>query len=633
MGSKKKTRPSGVLLSGVLVVLAALVAVASLVPVPRLWGVNHLAYFSTPVRLAALGLIALSLVPPVAGSIHRRLTGWLAFPASGRRSLLVALLVSLLAVGGFFAFQAGSLLLGDGHMIGSTYDKALAGDATMNTSSVAKILKNKHIEPGAAILYLVGARGITAITGGSGSDAIRLFNCLLGGLFVLTLLLVVLRGGFPAELRLWLAILVFTSGAMELFFGYVEYYTPLILCGTFYVIASFRAVHRRGPVWLPALLALACAFIHIQAILLLPSLMIIVVWRMADRDTVLKPLSLTLGGLTMVAFAAAYLVPRSAAFLLPIVGKSASAGVLSLGHGLDLLNEFLLLFPLTVLFWVMWMQVRKDRPQPKKPDSAAAAWFTLPVEWHFSLMLLLPLLLFVIFFKPEIGMARDWDLFSLVVLGLVPVALLILNRFLAVRPDGLRSVTVPALTVALVLAVGWVGVNASPVRSAARFADILTYESSRSDYSWETLARHYQAQGLLPEAIEAQRKAIAISGNPRQVVNLCVMFRDAGMIDDSKQLLRDLLVVNPTYWNARSILIRQLILDQQFEEGIAQSMEGIRVDPKLGGYHFYYGRIMLILGRLDEAEPALLKARRLGVPPSMAAEIERMLAALPGLRN
>jgi len=502
----------------------------------------------------------------------------------------------------------------------------------MNTSSVPKILKNKHIEPGAAILYLMGARGIIAVTGGSGTDAIRLFNCLLGGAFVLTLLMVVLRGGLAAELKLWLAILVFTSGAMELFFGYVEYYTPLILCGTFYVIASFRAVHRQGPVWLPVLLALACVFIHIQAILLLPSTMMLVVWRLVNRDTVLKPLSLTLGGMTLVSFAPAYLVPRSAAYLLPVTGNAEATGVLSLSHGLDLLNEFLLLFPLAVLFGVMWIQARRDRPQPKKPEGAAA-FFTLPVEWYFSGMLLLPSLLFVVLFKPEIGMARDWDLFSFVVLGMVPVALLVLNRFLAARPDGVRLVTGPALVIALVLGVGWIGVNASPVRSAARFADILTLESSRSDYSWETLARHYQEQQLLPEAIAAQQKAIAISGNPRQVVNLCVMFRDAGMVDDSKQLLRDLLVVNPTYWNARSILIRQLIIDQQFEEGIAQSLEGIRVDPKLGGYHFFYGKIMLILGRLDEAEPALGKARQLGVPPSMAAEIDRMLAALPGLRK
>ena len=633
MGSKKKTRPSGALLTGSMAALAVLVAAAVLVPVPRLWGVNHPAYFSAPVRLAALALIALSFVPPLAGKIHRGLMGGLTFLSEGRRSLLVIILLPLFAVGGFFAFQSGSLLLGDGHMIGSTYDKALAGDETMNPSSVGKILKNKHIEPGAAILYLLGARGIIAVTGGSGTEAIQLFNCLLGGLFVLTILMVVLRGGLPAELRLWLALLVFTSGAMELFFGYVEYYTPLILCGTFYVIASFRAVHGRGPVWLPVLLALACVFIHIQAILILPSLMVLAFWRLVNRETVLKPLSLTLGGLTVAAFAAAYLVPRSAAFLLPIIGNAETTGVLGSGHGLDLLNEFLLLFPLTALFGVMWVQTRRDRPQPNKPDSAAAAWFTLPVEWHISVMLLFPLLLFAVFFKPAIGMARDWDLFSLAVLGMVPVALLILNRFLAARPEGDRPVTGPALVIALVLAVGWIGVNASPVRSAARFADILMFESSRSDYSWETLARHYQERQLLPEAIDAQQKAIAISGNPRQVVNLCIMFRDAGMIDESKQLLRDLLVVNPTYWTARSILIRQLIIDQQFEEGIAQSREGIRVDPKLGGYHFFYGKIMLILGRLDEAEPALLEARRLGVPPSMAAEIERMLAALPGLRN
>jgi predicted Zn-dependent protease len=220
-----------------------------------------------------------------------------------------------------------------------------------------------------------------------------------------------------------------------------------------------------------------------------------------------------------------------------------------------------------------------------------------------------------------------------VVLGMVPLALLVLNRYLTADGAGMRSATGPALMVAAVLAASWVGVNASPVRSAARFADILTYDSSRPGYSWETLGRHYQEQGLMPEAIAAQRKAVTISGNPRLVVNLCVMYRDAGMVDESKQLLRDLLKVNPAYWVARSILIQQLIADQEFEEGVAEARAGMKAEPTLGGYHFYYGKIMLIVGRPDDAEPALREARRLGVPVAMGEEIERMLAALPGMRN
>ncbi len=163
-------------------------------------------------------------------------------------------------------------------------------------------------QPGAAIIYLVGAKGLSALTGGTGTESIRLLNCLLGGLFVLTILAVVFRSGLAPQLKVWLLILVLTSGAMELFFGYVEYYTPLILCGTLYVVTALRAVHRKGPLWLPVLLVLICTFIHIQGSLLLPSLIVLLVGRILTQDAGLKPVSLVLAGLTVAAFAGAYLV-------------------------------------------------------------------------------------------------------------------------------------------------------------------------------------------------------------------------------------------------------------------------------------------------------------------------------------
>jgi hypothetical protein len=53
-------------LLGLAVASFALVATASFLPTTRLWGLNHLAFFPVPLRLALLGLVAVCFLPPLA---------------------------------------------------------------------------------------------------------------------------------------------------------------------------------------------------------------------------------------------------------------------------------------------------------------------------------------------------------------------------------------------------------------------------------------------------------------------------------------------------------------------------------------------------------------------------------------
>lgn len=623
--------PSGArLLLVVLALTALLFAGAAFVPAGRLWGINHLVYWPVPWRLAAIAVIALAFVPVVSDRLHRWLLGIVASLEQGRRAGLIIGVVAVVAVGVFFWGQSASLLLGDGHVIGATFDRSLAAPEAADGLTVGKILREKHIEPGAAILYLVGGGGLARLTGGTGADGIRLFNCLLGGFFVLTLLLVVRRGELPAVLKAWLLILGLTSGAVQLFCGYVEYYAPVILCGTFYVIAAWRVAHGRGSIWGPAVLALVCVFLHIQAVLLLPSLVLLLVWRLRPQPTKLRTQTLLLGAVTLAAFGAAYAVPQTRAYLLPLFRRPDSPGLIDLVHGLDLLNELVLLLPLIFVFVVMALQARRTpSPTAARDDTG----MTPPLAWSFTGLLVWPALLFLVLFDPAIGMARDWDLFALLSLGLVPAGLLLLNRYRYLAPAQMPRLTGPALVLAGVMTTAWIGVNASPVRSADRFAAILEFESSRSDYAWETLARHYQQHGRFAEAIAAQHRAVAVSSNPRQVVNLSVMYRDGGDAEQAKQVLRDLLAKRPEYFGARRTLILLLMTDKEFGEGAEVARRGIEIDPQLGGYHYFYGKNLLLLGNLDKGEQALREALRLGVPAHIGAEIQKMLAALPGMRN
>ena len=79
-----------------------LVGVASFLPEARLWGINHLAYFPLPLRVALLSLVVICFVPPFARIL---LEGFLsvsdALTRPGRNASLILVALSLVAIGGF----------------------------------------------------------------------------------------------------------------------------------------------------------------------------------------------------------------------------------------------------------------------------------------------------------------------------------------------------------------------------------------------------------------------------------------------------------------------------------------------------------------------------------------------------
>ena len=633
MSKPTQNGPAPWVLASPLAALAILIAVASFFPDKRLWGINHLAYYPLALRVVAFAMIAVSFVPVVQRSLYSSLVTLVEFVRSHKSSAAIIVSAALVAGVAFYLLQSSSLLLGDGHLISKSYDKGLAGDMTMVPSSVANIIRYKRIEPGAALLYFLAAKAITGVTGVTPTQGIQIFNVLLGVIFTGVMLWIVVRSSLRPELRLWLGILVFTSGTTELFFGYVEYYTPLVFLGTFYVIALWRVLHGRGPIWLPIVLALVCAYVHVQAILLLPALGLVIVWRFAGRrrKAVLRYVTPTLVVLLALAVYVAAFLTSLKKYFLPLLQSEEVYGVLSPAHWADIANELLILFPAFALFLVLAVtggDARGARSKKEAPD-----WFTQPVERHVAGLLLYPGVLYLVFFNPEIGMARDWDLFTILMFGMVPVALLLVNRLVLAGYERLPALAVPVFVMGAILVTAWIGVNASPVTSAERFEDILDYDQSRSDYSYETLSRHYFYHDRLAEAIGAQEKAVAISKNPRQIFNLSVLYKEYGDMENSNRLLQQILKNRPGMTAARHNLILQLFQRGRYQECGEVAREGIEIEPSYAMYHFFYGRCLLVAGRIDEGARSLATAKELGVPPEMEEQIEVIFAEIERMRE
>jgi hypothetical protein len=231
-------------------------------------------------------------------------------------------------------------------------------------------------------------------------------------------------------------------------------------------------------------------------------------------------------------------------YLLPWIGNDAGQAVLSWGHLLDILNEILLVFPAAVLFlgllWsaggpIPWVRAAPPpatvkqpsqsrrfhgkRRQLSAPDTTPVQWLRTRAEWQFFGLGAWGCLLYLLFFEAAIGVARDWDLFSMIAVPLVPLALIAWNRHMHIAggfdAHKYAIVVTPMLTMTLVMCLSWVVLNHSVGRAAQRFEWILGWESARVAYGLEALAATYYDHGHPGDAVRVMERAIVVSPNKR----------------------------------------------------------------------------------------------------------------------
>lgn len=610
-----------------LVLCAALLAISAFAPSLRIWGFNHLAYYALPVRLVAIAAMAIAFVPAVARLIYRLALGFPALLARGPRtvSTIIILLVAVLATTVFFQFRTATNLLGDGQLIEQSFEAGFEGNPKVIMRSSSAIITEEKIAPGSLLAYYGAANfAVKKLNKGPGIG-IRFLNCVFGGFFVFLFLVMLRDAPFGSDLKAWLAFLGLFSCATQLYFGYIENYTPLVFLLFIYVASALATLHNRAPLWLPILACVVSVYAHIQGVLFVPSLVFLVVWYVSAgrRRTVMSSTLTVLVSLILVGAVAARFIPVLAQFYLPLTATDEGDGILSPGHLVDILNEILMLMPVIpfvlVMAWATRGTAENNPPRQKK-----GGWFTQSAEWQFVGLILLPCLLYIVLFNVEIGMARDWDLFAMTVVALVPLVLLVVNRYTAnAEPRRVALIAGPVFVIMLVFGVSWFGVNASSARSTERFEHILAYDQTHASYAYENLAIFYYDSGDLERAVETMETATEISRNPRQYVRLAMYLEEVGRKEEAIQVLRDILVRRPAYLKARYKLIEFLQKRGDWNAVLVVAREGVQVDPKDPVYHFYLGQSLISSGDIEGGLRAFRTCMQLGPPPRARAHIEK----------
>jgi Flp pilus assembly protein TadD len=604
--------------------LAVLIAIASFLPESRLWGVNHLAFQSSLFRAIALLGIGVSFIAPLRRTVIRSVCvavdGLRPPPAYRAASVLVP--VGAFAL--FLAFPAATQLLGDGHMIANSIAGAVAEG--MPLSTYLKEMDWAH--PGAELLNYGAASLAARVFSADPVDGIRILVAAFGALFAWTLVRAVRPGHTPVGPGALVILLALLSGGIQLFFGYVEVYAPAAALGTLYVVGAKRSLSGGSGVWVPAACAVAAVFMHLMAVVLLPSVCFLLLVRSRNGRPWLSVRHALLATMALSGFAvvAAFAFIDMRGILLPPLGRGDVAAAFSPARLLDVLNETLLLFP---GFFVIVLSSRRTAPgadtgTPSR-DGVESKSNTV-----FALLVAVPALASLLFVDPKLGMARDWDLFVISGIGLYTLGAVLMSRP-GLRHDaaaGIDARWAPLLVMTLVLTSSWVGVNADSQRSAERYESILNYDKTNAAYAYESLAAFHRENGDLQREIRALEEALAASPNPRYLFVLGTRYYPVGETEKALSSLRRALEMRPDYDRARRHLAKMLYYGDRLDELLLVCKQGEELSPDAGFYPYFAGKAYLKRGDADSAVEAFLEARRRDLPPDLAEDADRVLGAL-----
>ena len=481
-----------------------LVSIATLHPIPLLWGPHLPAFLSPPARVLVFALMASGVALLGASAYERRQKGRPAVDPASRRAShgLIRWIPWLLlpASGGiFWALRTRTYLLGD---------QALWIDRLRHGTKVV------YSEPLSALAW----RGFRALLLALGipiePSVLAILPALCGVLAILLCL------GIGRELSLhhrakWYAAVLLLTGTSQLYFGYIETYPLAGLAVLSFLWLGLRTSNGRAPISAPALALALAVSSHLAALFLMPSYLLLLSQRpmrwIGRVAAIALPPALIAGIFSLVAFGSQNVLRP---FRLIWSALRVAAGHVNqptalfppLRIALDMGNLLLLVALVPVMLIVGTIALRRN-PAPR----------TEPGVLFLGLAALSGLLVACALSVPG-APAQDWDLLSVCVLPTLVLGVALGRDLLD------RAAYATARRGLVLLSAGgllaFVLVNADPTAGVRRFETLMSEAAPLSPheraYGNEKLADYYSSAGDRPKALlYAERALAADSANAR----------------------------------------------------------------------------------------------------------------------
>jgi tetratricopeptide (TPR) repeat protein len=576
----------------------------------RLWGLHLYAFLPAPLGVIAWAgtlLTAVWLARPVGSEPVVRLACRVGTFVEAHPAVTVIALAAG-AGGTYWLFRSRQLLLGDALPL---VQNLPAGESFHHREPLTM-----HIQQ--ALYRLTGGSPVTGAAEGLelAQRSVAIGSVAGGVLFVFVAFALgwALAGrGYdpppaPGErggVALLTALIFLSQGYCALFFGYLENYTFVALFVGLYVLSALNTLDGRWPLAVSIAVFLVAFALHLQAIVLVPSLVVLIVaqWRAQRRAATLRDLALGAAGtlvldLWLRSTGPDWSLGAAVGFILHTGGASEIGDALwlymfSLRHLRDFLNVQYLIGPLSAFLFVpaaWFVLTRLGRPSARLVFLFLAGAVPLAMNWA------LP--------DPTLGYARDWDLFAPSGVALVVTGISILLHCVRSGPDRIRLLGLAWIVSALHLA-PWALVNASEARSLARFKQLPLGEG-RTEV---VVGNWYRRHGREEEAIDWLERAIRINPNQNNAYALLgELHFDRGQTAQAVELHTKALKLRPKKPEYRRALVKALLAEHRFEETLPHS-EWLCVEhPEVIHHWLAWNQALFELGHEGEAQAVMRRA-------------------------
>lgn len=456
-----------IVLSLVAIILILLFAAANLLGLRELWGVNFLKFFPPFWTYLSLSVIATLMIPSISKAIMSALGG-LSQIIVQKRSYVTLFFVSFAAV--FFVlfmkYHSAIPLLGDGSLRANEIHDGNMWQPTEMLDYLLHALLYQHV------FHPLGYKVTVCY---------RIFSAICGVVFIYGILRLAIRikptEFFPVFL------MMLSSGMTALFFGYVESYSLVAALLPFVILSGLKVVNGQSSRLTLVFWCVVASLVHSVAVFIF-SLAVVMAMVLSVDETLTKArrTSNLLAVIVVVGIVGAYVgrlldVPQINRYLLaPLAMGNGQQAIVTVNHGLNLINWlFLSALPFLFLLAATVKKNQKDNISAKKRAT-------------FGTWLIVPSLLFVFLFVPQIGGPRDWDLFSLPTFVLIPSILVV---YFAGPRRTLPNQILPLIFLSSFVTAGLVAVNSSVTKSVDRFVEVIEVSKVKNLYvEYGTLFTH-----------------------------------------------------------------------------------------------------------------------------------------------
>jgi len=506
--------------AGAFLLLVLLRFVASFFPKERLWGINYFAYLP---MWANVGLTLIGVVCCVPGwgerlaqriSERKERKKQTERKGSARRQELYALTGAMVFAILCYLFRVPFSFLGDGAYVLTQIPRWFGLYGIHDPISFSRFIGS---EPLTVLINAYTAKWLDTVFGLRTVYAFWILGPIAGGGFVFLLWKFMKTLASDKLVRVVAFVSILSCAGTLLFFGYIENYAYITVGILGYCYVGIRCLRQKSSIWTAAGVLVLCICLHYMAVCLIPSWLLLV-WHhyLGERRPLhLKPLLIIIGVSTVVLvglYLLFFLVvwpdySSGGGKFIALVERSGIAYTLfSHYHIVDIGNELLLSAPIGMLLLVIGL-----------------GWYRKEIIWDkpemlFLLVVGVYLFLMMVSLNSLLGMARDWDIFSVVGLAITLWAVHLWKGVWSERCHRFGVVTI--VGVGMTGLIGWIAVNSSLEMGSARYIDLLgLYEPCIGKgfvaYGYENLRKFYHQNEQEDEEFETIQKMIDVTnGDP-----------------------------------------------------------------------------------------------------------------------